>query len=378
MMNSVFLLNNVILISTCFIMSLIFLFIPLPKNDGLKEYRISLRFLAFSYMALSVLTIMDLLNDNAKVNFSIDLTAFSFQTILFSFTLINLFNKNFATTNSVLKHMFPTLIYIFLSYIFSKIWDFSSSQDLQSSQSPIVTINHPTSILNILFLVFCIGQMFYFVSRFSSESKKYKLSLNNYYAETYQLQLVWVHYFFYGAFIYGAIMAFSIFISSPVFDINVTGISILFYALFGLFYLQYPRTYINIEPVFNNDLSSANILETEMINHSFSWDKLKIMIIEEEYYLRQGVNIIEMAQFLKIGRTTLSNLINKEEKMNFYAWINNLRIEKAKQIFIENSDYTILQVAEMTGFSESSNFCRQFKQITNQSPSAWKQTLQKN
>ena len=119
--------------------------------------------------------------------------------------------------------------------------------------------------------------------------------------------------------------------------------------------------------------SSVNNEESEMNSRSLSWIKLKFMILDEKYYLRPEVNIEEMAQYLKIGRTTLSNLINKEEKMNFHAWINTMRIEEAQQLFIANPDHSIAQVADMIGFSEPSNFSRQFKQITNQSPTVWKQ-----
>jgi len=80
-----------------------------------------------------------------------------------------------------------------------------------------------------------------------------------------------------------------------------------------------------------------------------------------------------MAQFLKISRTTLSGLINKEEGMNFYMWINILRIKEAQQLLVENPNYSIATVSEMVGFTEHSNFSRQFKLVANTSPSEWRQ-----
>jgi len=96
----------------------------------------------------------------------------------------------------------------------------------------------------------------------------------------------------------------------------------------------------------------------------------------EKYYLKAGVTIEEMAQHLKIGRTTLSSFINCEEEMNFNLWINSLRVEEAKALLVEYPTYNLTQIAEMIGYSESSNFSRQFKLITNESPSVWRQTCQ--
>jgi len=83
--------------------------------------------------------------------------------------------------------------------------------------------------------------------------------------------------------------------------------------------------------------------------------------------------IEELAQHLKIGRTTFSGMINKEEGINYNLWMNTLRIDEAKKIFAANLDFSIAQVSEMVGFSEQSNFSRQFKIITKQSPSEWRQ-----
>lgn len=367
--HNAFLLENIVLIVVCIIMPLIFIVIPLPRKKGLKNYRISLRFLAFSYFTLSFLTLLNLLFDNEEINFPIDLTTISLQTILYAFSLITLLNSNFANTPYVLKHLSPTLIFIFLSVVFGKFW---GNPTLHNFDDFVMNSTHPSVLLNMLFLLFCIAQLIYFLGLFISQEKKYELKLDDYYADKYRLSLIWVRYCFYGAFALATLVTISLFISTPTFGLVITGINILFYTVFGLCYIQYPRTYIIIEPMLTIS-SSVNNEESEMNSRSLSWIKLKFMILDEKYYLRPEVNIEEMAQYLKIGRTTLSNLINKEEKMNFHAWINTMRIEEAQQLFIANPDHSIAQVADMIGFSEPSNFSRQFKQITNQSPTVWKQ-----
>ena len=130
-----------------------------------------------------------------------------------------------------------------------------------------------------------------------------------------------------------------------------------------------------IEPsIFSKATGTDEMLKN---NKRLAWCDLKIQIIRDKYYLKTGVNIEDMAHFLKIGRTSLSTFINLEEGMNFNAWINSLRIEEAKILLLQYPHFSLTQIAEMVGYTESSNFSRQFKLIINESPSVWRQFNQK-
>jgi AraC-like DNA-binding protein len=359
---------NTVLIVSCIILSLIFTFLPLPDKKGLQSYRTSLRFLALSYFSLSVFTFLALCSEN-KINFTLVIATISWQSIFFFFSLITLFESDRANTKNLLKHLAATLIFIVSIFISDHIWGTSTQPDepLFSRDSGRFTVG-----LHLLFLLFCMAQLIYFFSIFESKAKEYASKLADYYAETYQLRLIWVRYCFYGATGIAILVMVSVLFYSPVFDLITTIVNVFFYILFGLCYIQYPRTYTNIEPILGKE-SLPQAEEPELNYRALSWEKLKKTIINDQFFLRPEMNVEEMAQYLKIGRTTLSNYINKEEGMNFHAWINTLRIEEAKHLLLSNPDYTITQVAEKIGFSEPSNFSRQFKLITSLSPSAWKQ-----
>lgn len=334
----------------------------------MKNYRISLRFLSLSYFVLSILIFLTVVYGNNEIDYVINFTAISLQTILFAFSLIVLLNPNFSNTHLVLKHLAPTFIFVILSVFFKIIGKF---QPLHTINDFLHHSNQPSTVVVLLFFIFCIAQLVYFIRLFHLQLKKYEAKLDDYYADTYPLKLHWVSYCFYAATVFCVLVIISILIPNPLFEIIVTAINSIFYVVFGIYYIQYPSIYHIIEPALNTSILSPNIEQTATVK-VLTWEKLKSKIISEKFYLRSEINIEEMAQYLKIGRTTLSNFINKEENVNFHTWINQLRINEAQQLFLQDTAFSIKQIAESIGYSELSHFSRQFKQITGYSPSVWR------
>lgn len=60
--------------------------------------------------------------------------------------------------------------------------------------------------------------------------------------------------------------------------------------------------------------------------------------------------------------------------MDFKTWRTNLRIEDAKKLLLENKEMSINIVAELSGFSDRSNFHRQFTKIVGCSPKQWRES----
>lgn len=371
--NSIFFLMSTVLVLGCVIMGLVFFVFPLPSISGLRNYRISLKVLAIAYFLMGSLSTLPFVLELQEVRLlsPIDMVAASLQAIMFTFTLITLFNPSLVNRMFIFKHLFPVLLFIVLWSVFSALWgspDLHTLTDLQQNMA------HPTVLLCEIFALFYLFQLIYYTWMFHSEARKYDQHLDNYFADNYRLHLRWVSHSFYAALVVGATALLSFFFYSPEWVTTTTGIYAFFYIGFGLFYIQYPNTFIEIEKVIEDDVL---ILPEEIARdqRQLVWDELRKQVIDEKYYLNSGVNIEEMAQHLKIGRTTLSSYINKEEGMNFYLWINILRIEEAQQIFIQNPGISIAKVSEMVGFTEHSNFSRQFKLVAKISPSEWRQQL---
>lgn len=82
---------------------------------------------------------------------------------------------------------------------------------------------------------------------------------------------------------------------------------------------------------------------------------------DNKYYLDSSLTLLDLAIKLDTNRTYLSNYINDEMNTNFYDYINSFRLEYAVQMVRNNNNkYTLLGIAESSGFNCVSTFRRCF------------------
>lgn len=97
---------------------------------------------------------------------------------------------------------------------------------------------------------------------------------------------------------------------------------------------------------------------------------LKEFMIEKEPYLNSSLTIQDLAEQLKIPVKDLSALINLYMNKHFFDFINEYRIEKAKEILKDPSQkqLTILEILYQVGFNSKSSFSTSFKKHTGTTP----------
>ena len=97
---------------------------------------------------------------------------------------------------------------------------------------------------------------------------------------------------------------------------------------------------------------------------------LKEFMIEKEPYLDSSLTIQDLAEQVKIPVKDLSALINLYMNKHFFDFINEYRIEKAKEILKDSSqkDVTILEILYQVGFNSKSSFSTSFKKYTGTTP----------
>jgi len=97
-------------------------------------------------------------------------------------------------------------------------------------------------------------------------------------------------------------------------------------------------------------------------------------IRENRYYLDNSLTLQRLAMLLGTNRQYLSNYINQEKGMTFYDYINNFRLEEAKNL-LDSADsgqkLPLEEVSRMAGFNSYSTFLRTFAKKYGQTPSRY-------
>lgn len=113
-------------------------------------------------------------------------------------------------------------------------------------------------------------------------------------------------------------------------------------------------------------------VKSNLIEH-----KLKKAIEIEEVFTNPSLKIEQLAIQLEVSSKELSRFINETYQKNFSEYINHHRIEKVKKLLASPDDekYTLVFIAEKSGFSSKSSFNASFKKITGLTPRQYRQQL---
>ncbi|MDQ0782312.1 AraC family transcriptional regulator [Chryseobacterium sp. W4I1] len=97
---------------------------------------------------------------------------------------------------------------------------------------------------------------------------------------------------------------------------------------------------------------------------------LKELMIKKEPYLDSSLTIQDLAEQLDMPVKDLSALINLYMNKHFFDFINEYRIEKAKEILKDplQKELTILEILYQVGFNSKSSFSTSFKKYTGTTP----------
>ena len=108
------------------------------------------------------------------------------------------------------------------------------------------------------------------------------------------------------------------------------------------------------------------------------WVKELKAIIQDQIDSRFAFDLKKISNDLELNPSYLSREFSKYfEDLNFGDYIRKIRIDKAISL-IQHSNYSLTEIAYLTGFSDQSHFTRIFKQHTEKNPSTYRKHLQKS
>ena len=91
--------------------------------------------------------------------------------------------------------------------------------------------------------------------------------------------------------------------------------------------------------------------------------------IEDNYY--QPINLSDVAKAAGYSRAYLTNLTKRRTKRTIHSWIVERRMTEARSLLLE-TDCPVNQIAAKVGYPDSGHFSRQFRQIHDLPPKAWR------
>lgn len=108
-----------------------------------------------------------------------------------------------------------------------------------------------------------------------------------------------------------------------------------------------------------------------------AWAKELKNMIQDQIDAQFAFDLKKISSELDLNPSYISREFSKYfEDLNFGEYVRKQRIEKAISL-IENTAYTLTEIAYMTGFSDQSHFTRIFKAHTGKNPSGYRKKIQK-
>jgi AraC-like DNA-binding protein len=108
-----------------------------------------------------------------------------------------------------------------------------------------------------------------------------------------------------------------------------------------------------------------------------AWVKELKHLIQDQLDAQFNIDLRRLSEELKLNSAYISREFPRYfDNKSFGEYIRNARIQKAKDLF-NNPEYSLTEIAYLTGFSDQSHFTRVFRQITGESPSIFRKKLLK-
>ncbi len=106
-------------------------------------------------------------------------------------------------------------------------------------------------------------------------------------------------------------------------------------------------------------------------------ERLETLMREEKLYADEDLTLGRLAEELDLSQHQLSEFLNDRMSMKFSDYVNSWRIKEAKGLLLENTERSVLAIAESVGFNSKSSFNEAFRKFTARTPSEFRKNIKK-
>lgn len=227
--------------------------------------------------------------------------------------------------------------------------------------------------LSVFFLV----QNVYYIIKSFVLYRSHLLMVSNTYSYTEKVNLSWLRVLIYGYmfFIVGLVLAHIVEDSWSSYFFYFT---ILIYVIFAGYNALIQQPIERFEEANRNEeqrLEAGSVTKIDISSDFFNNLKQRLVskMVDEKLFLDSGLNIHQLAEDLNTNSKYISTLINQEFGINFVSFINEYRIEEAKNMLldVDKSHLTIEGICYDSGFKSKSVFNVVFKKMTGLTPTGF-------
>ncbi len=355
-------------------LAVVMLLIKVPHTEHATKLTRAKSVVALSYLFCAFMTGYTLshhgLHDYGLFSAVTMLINVAFSTTSLSFALINLLSYRYVDYGKLLISLFA----IFIASIALIEVFFNGERDM-------FKVALLTCIC--LFASMCI----YYIIIFDKWYKHSIATLEKYYDEDEEHKLKWVKFCFILAMLTEMfVLVYLLFLRSFLF------IYIGFYILFLLYFAGNFISFIGSHKLLLDAFGHWSISQAEknvkkkrlgrkkeaaaaQKDEADSYDKIRKALaqwVKKKCYREYDKSREEIADEIGVNKDQLNSYFTHELGKDFRTWRTELRIEDAKQLLLEDRKMSTNIIGEMVGFSDRSNFHRQFTKIVGCSPKHWR------
>lgn len=345
-----------------------------------------------SLVLLSLLNIANPLKVNRKANFCFGIFLFLWSTfwmdeIIFLVTgsaieFHSLFGVRFVQYLTPVFFYFSVLFYANPSFTF-KITDVKFLLFPIVFLACLVLISlgyiQPFEFLSVILIL--VQALFYTLLSYIT-IRKHQRKIQQFSSNTEGINLNWLEYIILVILVVNIIyVVYNLFYDPKSLNFFINGIFLLVIYCVGYYSLKQKEIYPLEEKQREELISINDNIDTEEVKRKLISDEellrikteLENMMNTRRPYLDSELNLIKLAEILSVSTHQMSYVINTGFQKNFFQYVNEFRVEYAKQLLKDsNSKLSILGIAYESGFNSKTSFNTTFKKVTGQTPSEFK------
>lgn len=108
------------------------------------------------------------------------------------------------------------------------------------------------------------------------------------------------------------------------------------------------------------------------VNVDRKLEALNCLMLVDKLYRNENLSLTMLAEAVELSAHQLSELINTHFGVGFSRYVRQQRVEEAKRILKEDQRSSALSIGMMCGFGSQSNFYAAFREVTGESPAAFR------